>query len=66
MSDAKKRLMTDNKKVLLRIISAIIFLAKQGLSLLYLEEHGNFLQLMHLLSQDSNVISNWLKRDSYQ
>ena len=21
---------------------------------------------MHLLSQDSNVISNWLKRDSYQ
>ena len=67
MSDAKKRLMTDNKKVLLRIISAIIFLTKQGLSLRgHLEEHGNFLQLMHLLSQDSNVISYWLKRNSCQ
>ena len=44
ISDPKKKQMTDNKKVvLLRIIAAIIFLAKQGLSLRgHLEERGNF------------------------
>ena len=48
---------------LLKIISTLRYLARQGLATRgHIESEGNFLQLLQVQSEDSPELSSWLKR----
>ena len=53
-----------NRKMLLKVISCIRYLARQGLALRGDgdEQDGNFMQLLKLKGEDDEAVINWLKR----
>lgn len=57
--------MAKNRKVLLRILSSIRYLAKQGLPFRGDEGNGNFHQLLMLLSKEDSTLSQWLEKKAY-
>ena len=54
----------SNRKMLLKILSSIRYLARQGLALRGDgdEDDGNFLQLLKLKGEDDSAMLEWLKR----
>ena len=55
--------MENNRKILLKVLSCIQFLARQGLPLGGGDESdGNFLQLLKFQGQDDDVMHEWLQR----
>ena len=56
--------MENSHKMLVKILSCIKFLARQGLALRgdLDENDGNFLQLLKLLGDDDGLVHDWLKK----
>ncbi len=54
----------QNRSMLLKIISSIRFLARQGLPLRGdgKEEDGNFMQVLKLKGEDDPLINDWLEK----
>ena len=53
-----------NRKMLLKVVSCIRYLARQGLALRGdgCEKDGNFMQLLKLKGEDDEALINWLQR----
>ena len=64
LSQEYAREMENNCKMLLKVLSCIQFLARQGLPLRGGgdESDGNFLQLLKFQGQDDDVMREWLQR----
>ena len=63
VSSAEKREQETARASLLKIVTTIRFLARQGLALRgHTEDSGNFVQLLELRAADSPELQRWLKR----
>lgn len=64
LSQQYAREMENNRKMLMKVLSCIRFLARQGLALIRDgdESDGNFLQLLKLQGQDDDMMLDWLQR----
>lgn len=64
LSQQYAREMENNRKMLMKVLSCIRFLARQGLALWGDgdESDGNFLQLLKLQGQDDDMMLDWLQR----
>ena len=56
----------ENRAMLLKVLSSLKFLLRQGLAIRgHKENEGNLLQLLHLRSNDSSQLAKWLKNQHY-
>lgn len=57
----------DARHCLIKIFESIQFLAIQGLAIRgHCEEYSNFIQLLHLRSNDDATLKAWLERSQYK
>ena len=65
MSQEAQEHKANNRKMLMKILQNIRFLARQGLSLRsHAEADNNFLQLFHLRGLDCPLVEPWMKKKS--
>ena len=58
--------MKQNKRMLLKVLSSIRFLSRQGLALRGHDDDGdgNMIQVLRLLGEDDGEVSEWLQKKS--
>ncbi|XP_060861856.1 zinc finger MYM-type protein 1-like [Metopolophium dirhodum] len=67
ISDSHKKSMEESRFAFDKILSSIVFLAKQGVAIRgHTDESANFNQLLKLRSEDSTELKNWLGRTTYK
>ena len=67
LSEGKSKEMKDVRNALLKIISSLLFLAKQGLAIRgHDDDNSNILQLLTLRSNDVPNLKTWLQRTKYK
>ncbi|KAL4104317.1 hypothetical protein QTP88_019618 [Uroleucon formosanum] len=65
ISDSHKKSMEESRFAFDKILSSIVFLAKQGVAIRgHTDESANFNQLLKLQSEDSTELKNWLNETS--
>jgi len=67
LSKAKREEMAAAKSALRKIVTSIVFLARQGIAIRgKTEENSNFRQLLSLRAEDADDLRSWLARSQYK
>lgn len=67
LSVAKVKEMKESKAALIKILSSLLYLTRQGLAIRgHTDENSNIQQLLLLRSGDSTELNNWLSRTNYK
>lgn len=67
LSIAKLKEMKQSRTALLKIISSLLYLTRQGMALRgHTDDNSNFYQLLKLRSNDSKELEGWLMRTKFK